>query len=138
MKSFILIMFLFLSNFLYAEISKYPNETSMPHFCTSYDPHFLEHRYVSKTPVCKRSVSSSLKNKVYEEYGVPAEERINYTIDHIVPLFLGGSNHRLNLWPQHLSLNTSNREGELYREVNAGRIHPNEAFNLLLLIKYNK
>ena len=47
-----------------------------------------------------RNVSTSLKNRVYAEYGVTHHSRSTYEVDHIVPLEGGGSNAIENLYPQ--------------------------------------
>jgi hypothetical protein len=115
-----------------------PNETNAPHFCSPLDPDFKELKYSSKIPTCHRKVSSSLKKRVYDEYGIAESDRTNYTVDHIIPLFLGGSNHRLNLWPQHKQITTAPREASLYWAVVGERMHPFEAINELLMIKFTR
>ena len=52
-----------------------------------------------------RKTTRSMKNKVYEMYGIPVEERKNYVLDHVISLQLGGRDHIDNLFPQ-------NREGD--------------------------
>ena len=48
-----------------------------------------------------RSVSTSLKKKVYQEYGVPYPQAFgSYEADHFIPLTLGGSNDIANLFPE--------------------------------------
>ena len=47
-----------------------------------------------------RSVSVSLKKKVYKAYGVAYPPPFGtYELDHFIPLTLGGSNDIANLWP---------------------------------------
>ena len=48
-----------------------------------------------------RNVSTDLKEKIFEEYGIeyPVEFG-SYEIDHLIPLALGGSNDISNLWPK--------------------------------------
>lgn len=47
-----------------------------------------------------RSVSVSLKKKVYREYGIPYPPPFGtYELDHYIPLALGGNNDISNLWP---------------------------------------
>ena len=72
--------------------------------CTKQNKHFKELRYAEKIAYCYRSVSTSLKKKIYNSYGIDWEDREHYTIDHIIPLSLGGSNSEKNLWPEHISL----------------------------------
>jgi hypothetical protein len=48
-----------------------------------------------------RKVSQATKDAVYREYGLaPGHRGRSYEIDHIVPLELGGSNDRANLYPE--------------------------------------
>lgn len=92
------------------------------HICSTTDKDFKEFRYKTKMPYCKRNVNQSMRKKIYAKYGIKWEERSHYTIDHIVPLSIGGSNHYDNLWPEHLSIKCSrgNLEFKLYYEVNEG------------------
>jgi hypothetical protein len=129
MKQFILS--LFLSNPLMVYPTG-PNQSTFPHFCSKKDPDFLEIRYQAKVAVCKRSVSSSTKAQVYEDYSIPVSDQKSYTIDHLVPLSMGGSNNRWNLWPQHKDISTANYEGELYRSLNSAKISHQEALNSIL------
>jgi len=47
-----------------------------------------------------RNVSTSLKKKVYQAYGVAYPPLFGtYELDHFIPLSLGGSNDIANLWP---------------------------------------
>ncbi len=46
-----------------------------------------------------RHVTSGLKEKVYESYGIYRRDKAYWAIDHLVPLCAGGSNDQKNLWP---------------------------------------
>jgi hypothetical protein len=46
-----------------------------------------------------RDVDAALRRQVFEEYGLD-KNTDGYTVDHLVPLELGGSNDLTNLWPQ--------------------------------------
>ena len=50
-----------------------------------------------------RDVPQSLKNKVYNEYGITQHVAGQYEVDHLVSLQLGGSNDIANLWPEAAS-----------------------------------
>jgi hypothetical protein len=50
-----------------------------------------------------RDVPTSLKNKVYAEYGITHRVAGEYEVDHHVSLELGGSNDIANLWPEPAS-----------------------------------
>jgi hypothetical protein len=61
----------------------------------------------TKTRVCEpgyssqvRNVSESTKNHVYRAYGIRHHSRATYEIDHLVPLELGGSNVKANLFAE--------------------------------------
>lgn len=47
-----------------------------------------------------RHVNASQKRAVRIAYGITESNRWRYTIDHLVPLELGGSNEPANLWPE--------------------------------------
>lgn len=47
-----------------------------------------------------RNVPTSVKDKVYAEYGVTSHVAGEYEVDHLVSLELGGSNDISNLWPE--------------------------------------
>ena len=47
-----------------------------------------------------RKVPGALKRAVYRRYGIGILRRVLYTIDHLVPLELCGTNAITNLWPQ--------------------------------------
>jgi hypothetical protein len=69
-----------------------------------------EIRYPSRVPYCSRNVSTNLKNDIIAQYdrdfGFEIREmsRQEFKIDHYIPLSIGGSNDRTNLWPQHRSV----------------------------------
>jgi hypothetical protein len=50
-----------------------------------------------------RNVPTSVKNKVYAEYGIASHYPGQYEVDHLVSLELGGSNDISNLWPEAAS-----------------------------------
>ena len=112
-----------------------PRFTS-PHYCTTLDKDFKEFRYKDNVPVCRRNVSSGLRQRIYEAYEVPREERKGYTIDHLIPLSLGGSNHAKNLWPQPKDQSTAPIEYQIYLKVSKGEISIFEAWNVILGEKY--
>jgi hypothetical protein len=75
--------------------------------CTPGD---LMNPLVTKEQVCTsgysssvRSVTDSVKNKVYAEYGITSHPSGAYEVDHFVSLELGGSNDISNLFPEAAS-----------------------------------
>jgi hypothetical protein len=47
-----------------------------------------------------RDVPKSLRDRAFENYDIPSDQRREYQLDHLIPLALGGSNSIKNLWPQ--------------------------------------
>ncbi len=47
-----------------------------------------------------RSVSESLKRRIYSSYGRTRQKGVCCEVDHLIPLELGGANSKENLWPQ--------------------------------------
>ncbi len=102
-------------------------------YCNPRDPDFVDYRYNEKVPYCVRNVSYALKKEIYEVYRVPAKCRREYTVDHYVPLFMGGSNHEGNLWPEHKNVKATrqNLEMELYIELKNGRMTQAQALQII-------
>jgi len=73
------------------------------------------------------NISTDVKRAVYGAYGLSVDEK-NYTLDHLIPLSLGGSNSAKNLWPHSRkgSFWTVEKklklEKRVYRLVCAGRL----------------
>lgn len=106
--------------------------------CTASDPDFTEYRYEEKIPYCERNVSSGRKDKIYDSYGIPENERNQYTIDHLIPLSIGGSNSDSNLWSEHLNLKyeRGTLENDLYIQMKNGKITQKEAIRIILCSKF--
>ena len=49
-----------------------------------------------------RNIPITLKRQTFDRYGL-RPEAVGYNVDHLIPIFLGGSNSPKNLWPQSLS-----------------------------------
>jgi Domain of unknown function DUF11/Divergent InlB B-repeat domain len=45
-------------------------------------------------------VSDATRRQVFAAYGIPKRREASYVLDHLVPVALGGSNDRANLWPE--------------------------------------
>ena len=73
------------------------------------------------------NIPTDVKRAVYGAYGLSVDEK-NYTLDHLIPLSLGGSNSAKNLWPHSRkgSFWTVEKkvklEKRVYRLVCAGRL----------------
>lgn len=134
MKTIIILLFVTAST--YASTILNPSDTLTPGwYCDIKNPDFIEYRYKEKVPVCKRNVTVSMKNKVYDSYNVAVSDRIFYTIDHKVPLSLGGSNDQLNLRPQLKEISSASLEGFVYNLIKSDKINKTEAINLILSVK---
>ena len=118
-------------------VPQFPREPGS--FCTASDPTFKEYRYAEHIPYCERDVSSETKAQVYDDYGIPVSERYNYTIDHIIPLALGGSNHRDNLWPEAKAIKKCRPklETHLYVQMRDGAISQRDAVDIIRRVKYH-
>ncbi|MBC7753019.1 MAG: hypothetical protein H7Z71_02195 [Moraxellaceae bacterium] len=94
------------------ELGKYsfpdgPNPKMTPGvLCT----HPTAYRYAEHIPYCERDVSSSLKQQIIATYDsqfhytIQKLPRVDFKIDHFIPLSVGGANEIGNLWPQHKSI----------------------------------
>lgn len=118
---------------------EFPNSTyTYAHFCSEKDSDFKEFRYKQNIPICRRNVSSEEKTRIYNLYEISAANRKSYTIDHLIPLSLGGSNDIKNLWPQPRSQSSAPIETKVYYRVKSGEINIQEAINVILEEKYPK
>ena len=108
-------------------------------FCDLRDTDFDEVRYKEKVAICIRNVSWELKDFVYEKYGVPRHCRKYYTMDHYVPLFMGGSNQAQNLWPEHKDIKATrqNLEQDLYSQLKNGLVTQEAALHVITHAKQN-
>lgn len=107
--------------------------------CSPKDPDFQRYRYDEQIPYCKRNVSRGDKKDIYRAYGVPRECQKEYTIDHFIPLSIGGTNHRDNLWPEHKSIKALRQhlEEDLYKKISQGEITQGEAVRIITDAKWN-
>lgn len=140
-KKYILLLFLPLLISLSIFYPQIPNSQISPgDECSISNSDFSGYRYSENIPYCKRNVSSYLKKSIYEQYNVPVSERGNYTIDHIIPLSIGGSNDVRNLWPEHKQVKATRQNLELclYEKLRDNYIRQKEAINLILRVKFSQ
>lgn len=102
----------------------------------------IEYRYQERIPYCGRDVSTELKNEIFADYrrlgfALDSAYRADYKIDHYIPLCLGGSNQKNNLWPQHASVFgiTDDIEALVCEKLQKNKINHNNAVRLLLTVK---
>ena len=101
-----------------------------------------EYRYQEQIPYCARDVASELKNEIFTAYRrlgytLSSVNRADYKIDHYIPLCLGGSNDKTNLWPQHVSIYsiTDSIEALSCEKLQQNRISRRDAVTVLLTVK---
>ena len=107
--------------------------------CTKKDPHFKEYRYAEKIPYCRRKVSSGLRKRIYKYYGIDYKKKRQYTIDHFIPLSMGGSNSIENLWPEHRKVKATrpDLEFEVFKDLRDGFLTQEEAIAIIVDAKMN-
>ena len=127
-----------LTNFADYSFPLIPNaELTSGDLCDTDDPDFKNYRYSQKIPYCSRNVSYETKTQVYESYNIPAARRGEYTVDHLIPLSIGGSNQIDNLWPEHKKVKETrvNLELEVFEDVRDGKMSQAEAIDLIMKVK---
>ncbi len=133
MRILFFILVFCLNNPLYSFLKIPPISGS---YCTVDDYDFDEFRYSEQIPHCRRNVFTRRKKAICIRDGV--YNRDSYTVDHLIPLSLSGSNHDDNLWCQHKSINHTALEYEMYKAVRDGEMLRDNAVNLLLDVKFNR
>ena len=122
------------------EVPLKPNpELTSGDYCTPQDKDFIGYRYEEKIPFCQRNVSRELKAQIYEDYDVDPNCRFNYTVDHFIPLSMGGSNQPENLWPEHKEIKATrqNLEQDVYTRLARGEISQKQAVMAIVRAKMN-
>lgn len=115
-----------------------PNpEWAQGSLCNRQNPDYETDRYKAKVPYCRRNVDSDLKRRLYDRYEIPENCRGRYTIDHIIPLSIGGDNSPQNLWPEHQNVKATRPylEEEVFVAVRDGDMTQAEAIELILKTK---
>lgn len=100
-------------------------------------------RYPERIKYCERNVKSERKNRIIETYDlelgfhIREMNRMDFKIDHLIPLCMGGSNESDNLWPQHKSVyeKTDPLEPMLCDLMAQGKLKQSEAIELILEAK---
>lgn len=108
------------------------------HLCDRNNSDYGGDRYKEKIPYCNRNVDHELKSRLYDLYKIPEKCRSRYTIDHIIPLSIGGDNSPQNLWPEHKLVKQTRPflEDQVFAQVRDGLITQKEAVETVLSVKF--
>ncbi len=120
--------------------SRAPDPVKTPGaFCRPSDAEYVERRYRERIPYCTRFVPPAVVETIYRSYGIPEKKWSDYTIDHLIPLAIGGSNVRENLWPEPKEVKNLryNLENELYLRMKDGTLTHAMAVNRVKLAKFH-
>lgn len=111
----------------------YPDFTN-GQLCYAGNPDFVGYRYAEKIPYCERNVPSMQKERIYNLYRIPKECRSRFTVDHFIPLSIGGDNSDDNLWPEHKLVKATrpDLEQQLYAAISKGQITQKRAIELIV------
>ncbi len=123
---------------------KYPDEQLTPGILCADDEADYR-RHPEKVPYCERDVDSGTKRDIIREYDeelgfkVGSMQRSDFKIDHFIPLCVGGSNDRKNLWPQHKSVyeHTDAIENQLCNLMQRALMKQAEAVDTIRHVKFN-
>ncbi len=133
-KSFIFIVSFFLALEKTHAYPTRPNPTETKgEVCDEKNPDFTEYRYKEQIPYCKRNVDFKKRTEIYDLYNIPTECRHRFTVDHFIPLSIGGSNDDTNLWPEHKLVKATRPflEIELYNKMKDGLITQTNAIKII-------
>ena len=56
----------------------------------------------------RQGVTEEMERKVFSRYHIPWRQRLEFKVDHLIPLELGGADAVENLWPQRLNIRPYN------------------------------
>lgn len=102
--------------------------------CNQSDPDFDGLRYSEQIPHCSRNVTTEKKIEICKRDGI--DDRSEFTVDHIIPLALGGDNSDENLWCQHYTLAVTHLEHQMYLALSRGETTQQEAVATVLRAKF--
>ena len=102
-------------------------------------------RYPEHIQYCERNVDSYTKKAIISKYdrlfgySIGSSNRMDFKIDHLIPLCAGGSNSDENLWPQHKSVYeiTDPLEPIVCEKMLEGKLLQADAVVLILKAKMN-
>ena len=138
MKSILLGLFLLTITLQSQAYPLVPNpEWAQGSLCNKQNPDYETDRYTQKIAYCRRNVESDLKRELYDLYKIPEKCRNRYTIDHIIPLSIGGDNSPENLWPEHQNVKQTRPylEEEVFIAVRENLMKQKDAIDMILKTK---
>lgn len=102
-------------------------------------------RYPEGIVYCERNVNTADKRAIIKAYddqlgfSIQQMDRGEFKIDHFIPLSIGGSNSKENLWPQHRSVYTITDplEQVLFEKISVAAITQAEAIRVIREAKLN-
>jgi len=102
-------------------------------------------RYPEQIAYCERNVDSYTKKAVIQKYdklfgfSISSMNRLDFKIDHLIPLCAGGANSEDNLWPQHKSVYaiTDPLEPVVCQKMLEGKLKQADAVKLIIQAKTN-
>lgn len=136
---------LLLVNVAFAGANRFPKNPDLAQtpgkLCTTPS----EHRYPEQIDYCERDVDTYTKNSIIAKYDtlfgyeIRSMKRLDFKIDHLIPLCAGGANSEENLWPQHKSVYaiTDPIEPVLCEKMSQGKLKQADAVKLILKAKMN-
>ena len=136
---------LLLVNVAFASADRFPKNPDLSQTPGKLCSSPTEHRYPEQIAYCERDVDSYLKNSIIAKYDtlfgfeIRSMKRMDFKIDHLIPLCAGGANAEENLWPQHKSVYaiTDPIEPVLCEKMAQGKLSQAEAVKMILKVKLN-
>lgn len=101
------------------------------------------YRYPEHIAYCERNVDYQTKEMLIKNYDkrlgyrIETMNRLDFKIDHFIPLCAGGSNDPVNLWPQHKSVYeiTDPVEPLICQRMQEGKLSQTDAVKLIMRAK---
>lgn len=126
-------IFVFIANIGFAYPLTPSPELTQGELCSEENVDFAGYRYKEHIPYCQRNVSWVRREKIYDLYNIPSHCRHRFTVDHFIPLALGGDNSDTNLWPEHKLVKATRPflEQNLYLALVRGEITQSDAIQVI-------
>ena len=63
---------------------------------------------IARTDKDRQGITEEMERKVFSRYHIPWRQRLEFKVDHLIPLELGGADAVENLWPQRFNVRPYN------------------------------